>query len=128
MVVQAAAARVEFIAGKGRGMVAARRITAGEILERAPVLVLPPKEARLIVDGCNVLSSYVFAWEDSVAIALGHGSLYNHSYRPNVRHRRLLSEELLEFSALTDIEPGTELCINYRGETEEEEPVWFNVR
>jgi hypothetical protein len=119
--------RVEYIVGKGRGVVAARPIAADEIIERAPVLVLPQKDAAMVME-CGMLSSYVFLWEDTLAIALGHGSLYNHSYQPNVVYSRRLREEIIEFRALVAVEPGVELCVNYNGDPAGSSVVWFDVR
>jgi hypothetical protein len=100
--------------GKGRGVVAQRRFRAGETVERPPVLVIPAKEAPLIRD--TRLAHYYFEWGDDykqAAIALGFGSLYNHSYTPNARYEFCEAEECLEFIALRDIEAGDEITINY---------------
>jgi SET domain-containing protein len=121
------AARLALIPGKGRGVVASRRIEANEIFERAHVLVLPRKEAEVVL-GCEVLASYVYGWGESVAIALGHGSLFNHSYEPNVVYTQFIEEQVLEFAALVDIEEGAELCINYGGHPADRSPVWFDIR
>lgn len=69
--------------GKGRGVFAQRNFKKGEVIETCPVIVLPAKE----IDSLELtqLYNYYFAWgPDSKdgAIALGYGSLYNHSYNP----------------------------------------------
>lgn len=100
--------------GKGRGVVANRWFRAGETIERSPVLVVPRDQVSRIRETC--LSSYYFEWGDDckqAAIALGYGSLYNHSYTPNARYEFRESEECLEFIALCDIEPSEEITINY---------------
>src|SRR4051794_2666299 len=71
--------------GKGRGVFASSPIRKGELIERVPVLVLTIDE---YYDGIctTTLAHYCFNWrEGTVALALGYGSLYNHSYRPNAR-------------------------------------------
>jgi uncharacterized protein len=100
--------------GKGRGVVAERHIPAGATIERPPVLVVPASEAPLIRD--TRLAHYYFEWGDDckqAAIALGYGSLYNHSYTPNARYEFRDAEECLEFIALRDIKLGEEITINY---------------
>jgi SET domain-containing protein len=100
--------------GKGRGVVAQRRFAAGETIERPPVLVIPASEAPLIRD--TRLAHYYFEWGDDcrqAAIALGYGSLYNHSYTPSARYEFREDEECLEFIALREIQPGEEITINY---------------
>jgi SET domain-containing protein len=99
---------------KGRGVVAQRQFRAGETIERPPVIVIPAEEAPLIRD--TRLGHYYFEWGDDcqqAAIALGYGSLYNHSYAPNARYEFREDEDCLEFLALRDIEPGEEITINY---------------
>lgn len=50
------------------------------------------------------------------AIALGLGSLFNHStLHQNVGWKRVLSDQCLIYSALRDIDEGEELCISYGG-------------
>src|SRR5687767_889523 len=75
------------IPGKGRGVVAERQFGAGDTIERPPVLVISADEAPIIRD--TRLAHYYFEWGDDckqAAIALGYGSLYNHSYTPNARY------------------------------------------
>jgi hypothetical protein len=105
---------VTTIPNKGRGVVALRPFAAGETIERPPVIVIPREEAPLIRD--TRLAHYYFEWGDDcqqAAIALGCGSLYNHSYTPNARYEFREDEECLEFIALCDIQPGEEITINY---------------
>ncbi len=59
-------------------------------------------------------------------MALGYGSLYNHSYQPNARYDDE-SGQTKVFSAIRDIAPGEEIVVNYNGEPEDETPVWFKL-
>jgi SET domain-containing protein len=105
---------VRYFPAKGRGVVALRAFTADDTIERPPVIVVPREEAPLIRD--TRLAHYYFEWGDDcqqAAIALGFGSLYNHSYTPNARYEFREAEECLEFIALRDIQPGEEITINY---------------
>jgi SET domain-containing protein len=100
--------------GKGRGVVALRTFAAGELIERAPVIALPAEETPRIRE--TRLAHYYYEWGEDctqAAIALGYGSLYNHSYTPNARYEFREAEECLEFFALRAIEPGEEILVNY---------------
>jgi len=77
---QTNAIEVKQIKGKGRGVFARRLIHDGEVIER--VLVLPVGETRT-ASGPTRMSGYCFEWgRGTVAVALGYGSLYNHSCSP----------------------------------------------
>jgi SET domain-containing protein len=128
-VVESAVA-IRLFPGKGRGVVAQRPFRAGETIERPPVIVIAAEEAPLIRD--TKLAHYYFEWGDDcrqAAIALGYGSLYNHSYTPNARYEFCEDEGCLEFLALGDIEPGEEITINYNNlGPSAAQPLRFEVR
>jgi hypothetical protein len=87
------------------------------------MLVLPAEQS----EGGSVVSDYCFAWgRGTVALALGYGSLYNHSYKPNARYDDVWPQTK-EFTALRDIAPGEEITVNYNGDPEDRSPVWFDV-
>lgn len=111
--------------GKGRGVFAQRQIHGGELIERAPVIVVPAGQWEAMDK--TILFEYFFAWGEHSAIALGYGSLYNHSYRPNARYVKLLAEQVIEFYALRDIQPGEEILINYNVDPADDSPLWFHV-
>jgi SET domain-containing protein len=120
------AIEVKRIKGKGRGVFARRLIRKGEVIEKVPMLVLTAEEFESGVSGTS-LSSYCFAWgKNSVALALGYGSLYNHSYRPNARYDDV-GPRTKEFTALRVIEPGEEITVNYNGTPKSRSAVWFKV-
>jgi uncharacterized protein len=123
---QTDAIAVQRIKGKGRGVVARRPIRRGEVIERVPVLVLPIGEVR-DHESWSGLAGYCFYWgRDRLALALGYGSLYNHSYRPNARYDDARGPVKV-FTALRDIDPGEEITVNYNGEPEDDSPVGFEV-
>ena len=119
------AVRVATSPGKGRGVFATRAIAAGETIERAPVLPLPKAaEAHVLA---TPLDAYVFEWRGAIAICWGYGSLYNHSWSPNVEYRKRLDEDLIEFVALRDIAPGDELCTNYTTSNPHRADLWAHL-
>ncbi len=117
---------VKQIKGKGRGVFARRLIYDGEVIERVPVLVLPFGEAKA-GSVPTPMSDYCFDWgRGTVAVALGYGSLYNHSYQPNARYDDE-SRQTKVFTAIRDIAFGEEIVVNYNGEPGDKTPVWFKV-
>ena len=123
---QSASIEVKRIKGKGRGVFARSLIRKGELIEKVPMLVLSVEEYH---DGISKtsLENYCFAWgKDTVALALGYGSLYNHSYRPNARYDDV-GPQTKDFTALRDIEPGEEITVNYNGKPKSRSAVWFDV-
>lgn len=115
--------------GKGRGVFAARRIAAGEVIELAPVVVLPAREWAQLKK--TKLADYAFDWgrdNRDLSIVLGYGSLYNHSHRPNARFHHRLRERVYEFVAIRQIRPGEEIVVNYNGDPDDETPLWFQEK
>ncbi|HUX12248.1 MAG TPA: SET domain-containing protein [Spirochaetia bacterium] len=109
----------------GRGVFASAPIRKGEIIERAPVLVLP--DPQWVILDSTQLRDYHYAWgPDAAAIVLGFGSIYNHSYTPNAVYVRRIEEKLMEYVAIRDIEMGEEITVNYNGSPEDHSPLWFN--
>lgn len=117
---------VELIPGKGRGVLARRRIQRGELIERAPIMVFTPEEWELVDQ--TALTDYCFNWgERQGALAFGYGSLYNHSFTPNARYIKNQREMVIDFVALKDIEEGEEITVNYNGAPGDRSPVWFEA-
>jgi SET domain-containing protein len=112
--------------GKGRGVFAVDTIYAGTVIERVPVIVIPEEEV-LEAPGTSFLANYVFDWgRGTVALALGFGSIYNHSYYPNARYDDE-GQQTKVYTALRDIYPGEEITINYNGHEDDQTPVGFDV-
>jgi SET domain-containing protein len=119
------AIEVRRVKGKGRGVFARRLIPEGDVIERAPVLVLPMGEIQAVTEWRG-LAGFCFLWgEGTVALALGYGSLYNHSYRPNARYNDVGRTKV--FLALRDIAAGEEVTVNYNGDPDDLSPLGFEV-
>ncbi len=111
----------------GRGVFAKRKIEDGELIEICPVIVVPPHDLAKIHS--SHLHDYYFLWGDdekSSAIALGYGSLYNHSYTPNAEYAMDFEGETLNIHAIRSIEPDEEITFNYNGDAADATPVWFD--
>ncbi|WP_047153436.1 SET domain-containing protein [Aneurinibacillus tyrosinisolvens] len=112
----------------GRGIYAARDIKIGELIEESPVFVSPKTERKYLKK--TVVFDYCFNWGENyedTAIALGYGSLFNHSYNPNATFINNLANLTVDFYAIADIKEGEEITINYNGEPEDKSPLWFEV-
>jgi SET domain-containing protein len=110
----------------GRGVFARQFIPRGTVIEKVPVLVFPEKD---LWSGDRVTGLYHYAFEWSrgkVALALGYGSIYNHSYTPNARYDDI-GRHIKVFTAIVDIQPGEEITVNYNGEPDDCSPMEFPV-
>lgn len=114
---------------KGRGVFASKRYKAGEIVEVCPVLILDTPWEDMPAE----IQSMVYDWghatdqESNVqfALALGPGSLFNHASPPILSFAADSDQRAMVYTAAVDIEPGTELTIDYNGDVEEGGPDWF---
>lgn len=120
--------RVQDAGAKGRGVFANRDFQVGELIETAPVIVIPSGQAAALNQ--TALYDYTFAFGadgEDLALALGFGSLYNHSYQPNARYVRRIKDRALDFVAIRPILAGDEITVNYNGAPDEQDLVWFDV-
>lgn len=94
----------------GRGVYAARNFRKGEKIETSPVVVVKDADIR----DRDRLSHYAFEWSRGCsAIALGMGSLFNHSEDPNAYWEVSKKGHTLRFFAQRAIRSGEEICTNY---------------
>jgi SET domain-containing protein len=112
--------------GKGRGVFAREMIPCGTVIERVPVVTLQVQEIFSPVRRSK-LAEYVFKWGDGVvAVALGYGSLYNHSYDPNAAFHSD-GRFIQVFTAIRDIKAGEEITVNYTGTAKDQSRLNFEV-
>jgi len=105
--------------GKGLGVFASENISQGETIEDCPLLSLPIKKG----ESSNLLLDYRFNYPlgldfEEQVIALGYGSLYNHSDTPNamwIHHPNL--KKVFRFVAIKEIALGEEILVFYGDET-----------
>lgn len=116
------------IDGKGRGVFTLQALAEGDLVERAPVVVVSAADFGHIEK--TILNEYYYDWDNSKgtrAIVLGCGSLYNHSYEPNARYLRRFDEQEMDYIALRPIAEREEVCVNYNGIINDMSDVWFHV-
>jgi len=121
--------RMGMVQHHGRGMFAVRKLLKGELIERAPIVAIDEKKWPNAAK--TILSDYAFDWgekDEHAAIALGYISIYNHSYSPNAQLEQMLDELMMEIIAIKDIEAGQEITINYNGDPENQDALWFTQR
>lgn len=101
-----------------RGLLATRDIEAGEVIERCPVVLIPVAQEDALE--ATVLGNYYFLWNDEFYVmALGYGSLHNHSYHANCIFERDYQRQEMVFMAAKAVQRGEELTINYNGEPDD---------
>ena len=112
---------------RGRGVACLNDISSGSTIELCPTIQLNPKDTKTIHQ--THLHDYYFLWDIEArtsAIALGYGSLYNHSKEPNCDYQ--LNDDTLEihFFAIKDIPAGEEILINYQTLETTDDKLWFD--
>ena len=119
-----AAVEIRQTAARGRGVFAASRIARGDLLERAPCILVPKREYEQHARH-TAFEHYLFTARASrnSLLALGIGSLFNHASRPNVDYRVHEETLTIEYFAARDVPAGEELCIYYGPD----EALWFAV-
>ncbi len=112
---------------RGLGVFAARPIGHDEVIEEAPLLLFPTSQLYSPA-GTALIAKYIFVVDEcQVALALGYGSVYNHSYSPNAIYEDLIPQRMKRFVAIRDIDAGEEITINYNGSPFDSSPVGFDV-
>jgi SET domain-containing protein len=113
---------------KGRGVFTARHILSGTIIEIAPVIVMEAAD-RLLLDQ-TLLHDYIFEWgtgKNQICMALGYVPIYNHSYKSNCIYEMDYEKNTIKIIAVRNIEQGEELFINYNGDWDDPQLVWFDA-
>jgi len=108
-----------------RGVFATSDIKKGTLFHEAPVVPYPNDQHKYIEK--TVLEDYVYEYGiNHSAVVLGYGMLFNHSYEPNATYEINFDKHTFDYFAYKDIKAGEEILINYNGEVDDYEPLWFN--
>ena len=108
------AIQVRRVRGMGRGVFAARRFRAGEVIEVCPVVPLPRSQVRKCRG--EALDRYIFQWPRPgypAAVVLGCGSLYNHAADPNATFAPRPGADAMIFRAARPIAAGEQIFVDY---------------
>jgi hypothetical protein len=106
---------------QGRGVFTTRSVSAGEVLEVAPVLVVPAGQ-RSYLDR-TALAGHYWDWDGDAALAMGLISFTNHARPGNARWERDDEARTLTLIAVCDLPPGTEVVVDYLDGGDED--LWF---
>ena len=113
---------------KGRGVFALKDFKEGEIVESCPVINITPKERKALEK--TIFNYYIYPWRStrSGSLALGYGSIYNHSFSPNTDWKQNFKTNSMVYRAIKQIKKGEEITVNYNGEPDDDNPIdWFDV-
>ncbi len=114
-----------FESEKGRGVYSAESISVEDTIEVCPIILIPETEKDIIHK--TKLHDYYFIWpEGGICIALGYGSIYNHSFEPNAEIVFDLDNNEIIVECIKAIKPGEEILIDYSGGVSDHE-FWFEV-
>ncbi len=115
--------------GRGRGVFTRKKIFTDTVIEISPVIVMNTGD-RTLLDK-TLLHDYIFEWgesKDQCAMALGYVAVYNHSTASNCEYFMLFEEDKIIIKTVRNIKRGEELTINYNGDWNNEEKVWFDLK
>lgn len=119
---------VKLTTEKGRGVFTSRSLPEGLVIECSPVIVMEQKDREHL--NKTLLHDYIFEWglqKDKCCMALGLIPIYNHSYESNCEYIMDYSEDQIEIKTVRPIAAGEELTINYNGDWNDGQQIWFNV-
>ena len=112
----------------GRGVYSSVDIPANTIIEISPVIVMSADQRKLLDQ--TLLHDYIFEWghdHSKCCMALGYIPVYNHSYSSNCEYEMDFENDIMTIRAVRDIKAGEELFINYNGDWDCKDKVWFHV-
>ncbi|KAG0293733.1 hypothetical protein BGZ96_002375 [Linnemannia gamsii] len=104
--------QIQNCGAKGRGIVTTVAIPTRTVIDISPILLFPSEEYSTHGQHTH-LDHYTYRWKGGMALALGLGSMFNHSRTPNVGFQRDINNGLIRYSTLREIDVGEELCISY---------------
>jgi uncharacterized protein len=98
----------------------------GEIIECCPLIVFPAEDMEFL-QYTNLYNYYALKSKENLppVLALGFGSIYNHSSPSNAEYKIELDEKRLIVTAVCSIAANTEITINYNGAFDNDNKVAF---
>ena len=116
------------IKGAGRGVFAKKDISKDDVIEICPIIEVPHDDNDQL-NRSSLVTYFLYLGEskDRLALMLGFGSLYNHSYKPNATFSINENGQSVEFIALENIKENSEITFNYKHDSQSTNPLWFEV-
>jgi len=115
---------------KGRGIFTTHALAADTVIEISPVIVMD-HEARKLLDQ-TLLHDYIFEWQpdgtNQCCMAMGYIPIYNHSYQSNCEYFMDYEQKTMSIKTVRNIMASEELTINYNGDWNDENKIWFDVK
>ena len=118
---------IKITENKGRGVFTKTGFDLKEIIEICPLIIIP-REQREVIDKTELYNYYFVLQDESIAIALGYGSLYNHEKKANAKYILDLENKNLIIQSIKRAKPGEEVTINYNGRPKDKTSVWFETK
>ena len=110
----------------GRGVFAKTDIKKGELIEKCPVIPIPEHDVAALSESILLTYFYFFGKKrERMVVALGFGSIYNHTDSPNATYKENERELTIDFIALRDIQAREEITVNYVQGNNNKNPLWF---
>jgi SET domain-containing protein len=113
---------------KGRGVFTREPLEAGQLIECSPVIVLNANDRKLLDQ--TLLHDYIFEWDPGqkqCCMALGYVPLYNHACPSNCEYEMDYDAGQISIRTIRGIQKGEELLINYHGDFDKTDPLWFTT-
>lgn len=119
------------VPGAGIGVFATKDIPARTVVESSPIILMAQHTFEVLNEihppHRHILSDYPFQWTNNLsAIAIGWGSLLNHSFEPNLmwefRREEDVGYNALWFRTKRNISAGEELFVRY---VWDHDKLWF---
>ncbi len=113
----------------GRGVFARSNIKKSELIEICPVIGISESDTSNLIESILVTYFYYFGRKkERSVVALGFGSIYNHSYSPNALYKEKYKDQVIEFWTLKEIKKGEEITVSYiQGSKKDTKPLWFTA-
>lgn len=120
---------IDYSKEKGRGIFTSKLIAANTVVEISPVIVMTGEERQLLDK--TLLHDYIFEWgylKDKCCMALGYVAVYNHSPHSNCEYEMDFEKAVIQVKTVREIKAGEELFVNYNGDWNNNNPLWFDIK
>jgi hypothetical protein len=114
----------------GWGVFATEFIAEGEIIELAPIILMPKKLIDVAIWACQaegipnkdlMIDQYCIKWKEDMACPLGWVGLYNHSDNNNANFIGNFESNLIGVQTIKDLNPCQQVLVYYSSD-------WFTEK